>query len=442
MNKIIERIAFVCKDNFCKDNSKILLLGSGGGSDIFSCLLVADILKTNIPNIQIDLAGMLSPAAVHYYKDKFRNNTRERPLNYFNKDTLMSRKLENEHKSEVSFIDKKLWDAIAHMGLEDTIGQTFHLSCRFGTNRVAMALKDACAANGYKMILAVDVGGDMIQSLCSGGTLSPIMDWTTLNILGKANIYSCILEFGFGVDGESMGKIDLEIRKQATLGDISTCDESIKKFSLMFNEVMKPIRSGHTIPLFLEGLEPENKNFGIFTYPHSYAYRIDGETIFKDDFERSVDHHPAEAFLWEYRVFVRGKNNYYRFNSGYCVEEKAFEYESPIGYMLDLKELNPHIATEMDGHICKIGEYDGRRCLNALISKRIDKADRIKYINMAIEFTRKRNEGLLMFKSDIPLTIIDKNECSLMEQVRNNIVYIPLFLYEDHPHKFGIKNDD
>ncbi len=437
MDKIIERIAFVCKDN-----SKILLLGSGGGSDIFSCLLVADILKANIPNIQIDLAGMLSPAAIHYYKDKFRNNTRERPLNYFNKDTLMTRKLEDVSQSQVSFIDKKLWDAIAHMGLEDVVGQTFHLSCRFGTKRVGMAFKDACAANGYKMVLAVDVGGDIIQSLRSGGTLSPIMDWTALNILGSAKIYSCILEFGFGVDGESMGKIDLDIRKQATLGDISKCDKSISKFSSMFNEVMKPIRSGHTIPLFLEGLKPENKNIGIFTYPHSYAYRIGGETVFKDDFERSVDHHPSEAFLWEYRVFIRGRDDYYHFRSGYCVEEKAFDYESPIDYMLDLKELNPYIATEMDGHVCKIGECDGRRCLNALISKRIKNEDRIKYINMAIEFVRERNEGLLMFKSDIPLTIVDKDECALMEQVRKNVVYLPPGLYEDHPVKFGVKNDD
>lgn len=358
--------------NLPKGN-RILLLGTGGGSDIFSCLLVAKMLSRYNPNIKIDLGGMLSPAAVHTYNHRYVEN----PVTQFWNDTVITRNLEDKNNTEISFIDNVLPRAIESMGLGGIVDLKIHLSCKYGTERLTYALRDWCNLHQYDYILGVDVGGDILLKRDSKTVLSPVMDWTCLYVMKNQKIPSFVLEFGYGLDGESEGSILSNVGKNVYnnftkdilgIDDPEGWEKDLASFGKMFNTVMKPVRSGHTIPLFIEkcGLNLNmigSKTFS-FNIPHTYKYRLGGKTIITDSFVRLGVHHPREAFL----IDVKHLPN------------KTREYSSPCQLVTELKMRNPYAASELDGHVQKLasgGAYidaDKRR-----LSHRISESERIRF---------------------------------------------------------------
>ena len=287
------------------------------------------------------------------------------------------------------------------MGLQNSINNIIHLSCRFGTDRLHYAFKDWCTNQEYDFIIGVDVGGDILAHHKSKTVLSPIMDWTALHILRRSNIRSYILEFGFGLDGESEGTIDncpfVSASREGLMVDITRdfmdnfavngenlWTKCMVNFSCMYENVMKPVRSGHTVPLFIEKSKLPKEKFEPFPIPHGYKYRVDGKTIIEDNFTRNGLHHPLEAFLipvW------------------YVPEKMTREgYINPVEYVARLKSANPEIATEIDGHSYELGE---NRILFAPISKRLAESDRKKFIDAAYASFRENHDTIVLFSSDM-----------------------------------------
>lgn len=397
MNRILNKL-----EQIHGKPKRILVVGTGGGSDLFSCLLVVAYIKRRWPNTKIDLAGMLSPAATHSYKDMSLSSksTVENAVTFFDGLTTMSRKLNNRAETELTFVDNHLWTAIKHMGLEGAVENTYHLSCRYGSATLEYRFKDLCQSRCYDYVLGIDVGGDIIAPISSPTIMSPIMDWSCLHILKECGLPSYILEYGFGLDGESEGSFYQNIscvlpkltkdaiQSMITTDAIDIYDGSaFGKFSKMFEEVMKPIRSGHTVPLFLEtAIYPyfEGTKFDI---PHTYKYRINGEETLTDSFVRKGVHHPCEVFLINTVMLID------KIPSGGFI--------SPLEYAFWLKTVNKHIATEMDGQTDFM--MDGGTVLMAALSHRLKQEDRDAYVKKAYELMGVGHDAFVLFDDDVKL---------------------------------------
>lgn len=369
VNKILEKLPKA---------KRVLLIGTGGGSDIFSCLLVADILVRTNPDIYIDIAGMLSPASLHTYTYRHSEEVTfiENPMTFFYPTTKIKRTLEDKNKTEISFVDNHFWNAIFEMNLEHDIGDVFHLSCRYGTQRLVDAMRDWCAIRQYDYVLGVDVGGDILAPKTCKTILSPIMDWTTLFVLKSLKTPSYILEFGYGLDGEAEGSIyencpylnGYPIVKDF-MNNVEGWNYCFDNFQGMYHNVMKPVRSGHTVPLFLEKSKMDIDEFltekKTFDIPHIYKYRLGGEVIITDKFVRKGVHHPLEAFLIQIKH----------------VPNKTKGYLTVVEMVQDIKRINPFASTELDGHISQT--HDGEYVLAAHLSKRLPEAEIEKFIEKA-----------------------------------------------------------
>jgi len=259
------------------NNKKILLIGTGGGDDIFSCFLPALFLKEK----EVHIMGLLSPAAFHTY-----NGHKENVINKLgNKEIFRTIQCCN-NTFTIPFADTLL------PSLTDSVKNFYHLSLRPNMSTVIRELESFVNINEYDVILAVDVGGDILaDSAIDKQILSPLIDFSVLKILSKiktrAKIY--LLEFGLGTDGEiRSGKRMLELLDELLTNDIllqtekiSTSSTELRDFEKKYN-VIKKVRSGNTLREFFVGIHRrETKHYfyhcykiGNFSYPYSFSYTI------------------------------------------------------------------------------------------------------------------------------------------------------------------------
>ncbi|HLC52419.1 MAG TPA: DUF1152 domain-containing protein [Candidatus Nanoarchaeia archaeon] len=175
--------------------SKALVIGAGSGRDIASSVLITEKLREQ--GINVDLAGFLTPWALHEFDGEL-----EKTVNGASKP---SRKYiaTREEISLDSYFEPKLPEINEELGLG--IGEIYLFSLQYGTERLREELEGLVAQRGYDLIMAVDVGGDILahkQDL--GSVYTPIVDLSCIEILAdlKTTTDKYLTVVAPGVDGE------------------------------------------------------------------------------------------------------------------------------------------------------------------------------------------------------------------------------------------------
>ncbi|MAF99578.1 MAG: hypothetical protein CMH61_03100 [Nanoarchaeota archaeon] len=175
--------------------SKVLVIGAGSGRDIASSVLITEKLREQ--GIDVDLAGFLTPWALHEFDGELEKT--------LNRSSKPSRKFiaTKEDVSLDSYFEPELPEINEELGLG--IGEIYLFSLQYGTERLREELEGLVRQRDYDLIIAVDVGGDILahrQDLAS--VYTPIVDLTCLDVLADlrttADKYLTVV--APGVDGE------------------------------------------------------------------------------------------------------------------------------------------------------------------------------------------------------------------------------------------------
>jgi hypothetical protein len=188
--------------------SKALVIGAGSGRDIASCVLVTEQLRQI--GVQFDLAGFLSPWALHKF-----DGVLEKPVNELteksNKKFIPSR----EGVSIDSYFEPTLYRLNTEFDLG--VGSFYLLSLQYGTEMLGHELERLIKENSYDAVIAVDIGGDILaRKEDYPWVLTPIVDFSCLSILARlqSEIDSYLTIVAPGTDGELPGQTFQEILRE------------------------------------------------------------------------------------------------------------------------------------------------------------------------------------------------------------------------------------
>ncbi len=310
--------------------TKALVIGTGGGNDIVSTLIPAQHLQKQ--GIKTDIAGILSPAATHRY-----NNNLEQVVNVVGEN--VTRTIPSPNECEISFVDALLPNILQKSNLEiDTI---YNFSTRFGTSRLVEKVSELISRKGYDLVVAVDVGGDILaRGTDDKHLLSPLMDFTSLYLIGQISTDVLLLEFGLGTDGElrplGMKQILNDLRHDDLMlyeSSISAKDNEVVLFREVFNEVKKT-RAGNTAVMTLETLDAK------FTEDITTQYTI------RSQINKQKWHTPFEVVLPH-----RYTGKTYLIDGKKLAQKRtqtAFAHENILHQYVKLKNICPNWKTEID----------------------------------------------------------------------------------------------
>jgi hypothetical protein len=224
---------------------KVLFIGTGGGNDIYSILLAMMVLwEQGWRWHESAAAGVLSPFHEHAVKPTVWPNVYEVNEN-------SARFIDNYlGGKEIGFIDAtvaRLFKRIPMYGVAKVLG----LSLRSGSAGLAGDLR--LLGQTYDFIVLVDLGGDIFYSGPSDThVLSPMFDAMVLKGFVDSGVPGMLFEAGPGTDGE----IDPGPLKNAIYSSIldvvSISEFSIKVWGELWEEWIKPVRAGRTVPLTIE----------------------------------------------------------------------------------------------------------------------------------------------------------------------------------------------
>jgi hypothetical protein len=179
-----------------KSYSKALVIGAGSGRDIASCVLVTEKLRKL--GIGVDLAGFLTPWALHMFDGEL-----EKPVNELadnrSKKFIPSRK----RVFLDTYFEPTLYKLNRELGLE--VDHLYLFSLQYGTARLGSELENLIRKNAYDVLIAVDIGGDILaRKKDYPWLLTPIVDFSCLTIVAglRSTIDSLLTVIAPGVDGE------------------------------------------------------------------------------------------------------------------------------------------------------------------------------------------------------------------------------------------------
>lgn len=314
--------------NLPKKYNKALLIGTGGGNDIVSALLPALYLINQ--GTQVDIAGILSPGAVHTYQGK--------PEQIINKlEGVVKRFISSKRPTEISFIDTSLLQIVKELKIP--INNFYNLSTKWGSNDLLAATKKLVETNKYDLVLGVDVGGDILARGAEDSKLfSPMMDFTSLRILPNLNVDSFLLEFGLGTDGELESKGIQEIlqelkEKNLLLNEnkISKEDKEVGLFKTIYEKASK-VRTGNTIPLTLKSLDHKGSDLIV---EHKQSSRIGSKKWESITKVTLLEETLGKAYLIDVKELVKNRPS------------TTLPHNNPLEQIIKLKKV-PTWKTELD----------------------------------------------------------------------------------------------
>jgi len=318
-----------------KNYKHAFVFGTGGGNDIVSAVLVALYLQKH--GIKTDLGGLLSPAATHKFKNKI-----EKVVNLVKGEAI--REIPAKESLQISFLDNHLPKILEKTGIEN-IPRIYDLSIRYGTKKLVQDFNALVKKNNYDLIVAVDVGGDI---LARGGSenqditlRSPVMDFASLYLLGFVDVDCMLVEFGLGTDGElrpeGMKQILAKLEEKKLffhLSRIKKNDAEFKQFKRFLLNVGE-IRKGHAILVTAQTLKTS------LTKTVKTIYRVHSQLGKRKWTNRIKITLPGE---YNGRVFIiDGKR------LADQRKQTAFSFDNPLEQYVRLKQF-PSWKTELDLH--------------------------------------------------------------------------------------------
>ncbi len=211
-----------------KSYKKALVIGAGSGRDIASAVLMTEGLRRQ--GVKVDLAGFLTPWTVHEFSGKF-----EKPINTL--DGSLARKfLANKREQSIPFFEPELFRLNTELGLG--LEEIHLFSLHYGTLGLLDAIQRLVRIKEYDLILAVDIGGDILATREDFRYVyTPIVDLTCLHILSWLDtsadrILSVIAP---GSDGEIPSRRLTEIISELRVRGILLGEEEISNTSQEFS---------------------------------------------------------------------------------------------------------------------------------------------------------------------------------------------------------------
>jgi hypothetical protein len=312
---------------------KALVVGAGGGGDIVSDALAAMYLQRQ--GIETDVAGLLSPAAMHVFPHGY-----EDIVNELSEDVI--RFIPSKKPVNISFVDAALPGAARELGIP--VDNFYDLSVRYGPSSLVLGLECLIEKNGYDLVVAVDMGGDILARGREDSTLlSPMLDFSSLYALGQLSVDTLLVEFGLGTDGElrpdGMHDILQELNDNNLLlyeGHIFNDDHEVRKFRELVKSLAH-IREGHATKKTLETLDTDTPDEDIVSN-YKPRYRI-GNLKRRDEFPITLPHQFfGKTYVIKAKEFAKSR------------PKTAFDYSNPLEQYVKLKTMAPEWKTELDLH--------------------------------------------------------------------------------------------
>lgn len=326
-----------------KNYTNALVLWTGGGNDIVSALIIALDLQKN--GVNVSLAGMNSPAAVHMYNGRY-----EEPINKLGDNTrrFVTGKWyptsEDTPWIEISCIDGHLPETLRKHGID--IPHIYNFSTRYGTHELQRWFEALIEEMKYDLIVAVDVGGDILARWAADNTiLSPHMDFTSLHLLKQLKTPSLLVEFWIGTDGElrpdgMKAILDEVINNNMLLhtSDISNEHHTIDTFRKIFWD-LKTIRAGNTAVNTLKTLDQiEQGSNDDLKLDYRFRTRIEKQT-WDTWFEVVLPReHFGKVYSIDSQKFAAARSH------------TAFAFENSLEQYIKLKLMQPNWKTELDAY--------------------------------------------------------------------------------------------
>ena len=304
---------------------KVLIFTTGGGNDITSGILVAQYLQQF--GIQTDISGMLAPFVNHYFDDSL-----EQTLNTINSNTkrqIVPWTNASNHK----FVDPILPQLSKNYLKLKQIGAFYGLSTRFGTQNIIEELNQLAKENNYDIVVGLDMGGDILGRTQDKTILTPMLDFTSLHVLGKLDLPSILVEIGLLTDGElrknSSAEILMELHQDKTLldtGNIQFYDPEFQKY-LEINTLASQTRLGWATKWFIDTLKNPEKT--ITAEPYFTTYRINKKIWTLDQNIVLPARYTGKTYIFDAKKLAQKRT------------QTAFEYQTQLEQFCKLKTLQP-----------------------------------------------------------------------------------------------------
>ena len=242
----------------------VALFASGGGNDVFSTMTIAKYLKQF--NLNIRIYSMLGITPFHYV-DRPSIFKKEEPLiqisNNFHRYLMLNppKEIRNTEHIIPEVLDKfELNDVSVKL-----ISSKYNLE--YLTEVINQDLKSFCSDFDNLSCIVCDFGGDI---LCDGEptTFSPELDSISLNIvshLDKKITDKLVMLSWLGIDGELTPNVLEEklktLESKMIVSDIiNPINPVYEQFKIIFEDKIKPLRTGNTIPNALNLFNDFEKN--------------------------------------------------------------------------------------------------------------------------------------------------------------------------------------
>ncbi|NTW14421.1 MAG: DUF1152 domain-containing protein [Candidatus Moranbacteria bacterium] len=311
-----------------KEYRKALVIGIGGGNDMFSASLVAAYLLDI--GIETDVAGVLSPMAIHTFKGKIEN-----PVNRIR--GTVERFIHAPQPVRIPFVDGSAPKFFRHAGIR--VGKFLDLSIRFGTEKLTRSMESLIETEGYDFIVAVDVGGDVLaRGKEDPMLLTPLADFALLNVINRLPVDSVLVEIGLGTDGElrqdGMVEILAEIRRSGMLISehrLRPDDPGTIAFRKLYKKV-SAIRKGNTMGRLIQTMESD-RDIPILHRHHSQiggrSWNVHYESVIPSVYAGKV-------YVIDLKMLAESRS------------EMAFAFRNPLEQYVRMKRIAPEWATEID----------------------------------------------------------------------------------------------
>jgi hypothetical protein len=350
---------------------RIAFVGTGGGNDVFSCLLAAMTLKRHGWEWKkAYVGGILSPFHRHDigWADGYHRGTIQPGSKRF-----LTRRGEER---AIGFVDAKVAEmigAVKPCGIENVFG----LDASGGSDSLRWAFHHL----GVERIVLVDAGGDILANWEDTHVLSPMFDGMALRASVAMEAPSCTLfEFGPGTDGE----LEPERLREELLRPEVDCRplhaDDIDDWEALYKTWIEPMRPGRTVPVTIEAfrtsrptIEMEYRaraQLGASRWYGNFRHRIDADLckrFYLMDPEPLVARKPFAVFCgspedW----FLRTQSMPERFRNN----EASMQYYMRHGRLLQFLTPSPLIPERDRQDIIAraLGEFEGHLCEELLLT--------------------------------------------------------------------------
>ncbi|MEI7749407.1 MAG: DUF1152 domain-containing protein [Candidatus Moraniibacteriota bacterium] len=339
--------------------------------------------------IETDVAGVLSPMAVHTYQGRI-----ERAINTIRGD--MKRFIHAPTPVPIRFVDASAPKFYKEVGIG--VGKYFDLSIRFGTEKLILDLERLIETEGYDLIVAVDVGGDVFARGRKDPTvLTPLADFALLYAISRLPVDSVLVGIGLGTDGElrptGMSEILAGLRTDGSLISefrLSATDPAVIALRKLYEKV-SAIRKGNTMGRLLQTLEVDQD----IPIRHRHHSQIGGRSwnVYYDSV--IPGEYASIAYVVNLKMLAESRR------------ETAFAFSNPLEQYVRMKRVTTEWATELDlGYVWSDQDWMSPHregyCLHLLVpSRRIPFETRMEILSHGIRKTEA--DYALVLNDDIAL---------------------------------------